>query len=140
MREGFLTLHQAAALAGVGRNVAYARVLDGRWPSARGPRRVYWIPEAELLEAIQRERDEAARQALIVPPTAERILRELSDVIWVIEQTMRMEGASWMEAQERLRILRASAVHLAEHAQRAAIRRAMKGQGHEADPPADRAA
>lgn len=140
MRDGYLTLQQAAALAGIGRNAAYARLLDGRWPSARGPRKHYWIPQAALLEVIRREQEEAVRQAAIVPPSIENIVRDLGDVVGLIERTVLMEGASWAEAQERLRVLRTRAVRLADLAQRAAIRRALKEEGHAADPAADRAA
>jgi hypothetical protein len=137
MREGYLTLQQAAALAGLGRNAAYNRVLSGKWPCVRGPRAVYWIPEAGLQEALRQEHDVATGGI----PTAESVIRELGDIVGLIEQIPLREDESWGTAQKRLRALRTRAVQLAEYAQRAAIRRALaKGTEDATTPAADRAA
>lgn len=142
MRDGYLTLQQAAAVAGLGRNAAYNRVLSGKWPCVRGPRAVYWIPEAGLQEAIRLEREQAERdQATMGMPTAEGVIRELGDVVRLIEHLVLVEHAPWMEAQERLQALRARAVQLADRLQRAAIARALAKDTDDATTPAaDRAA
>jgi hypothetical protein len=137
MREGYLTLQQAAAIAGLGRNAAYNRVLSGKWPCVRGPRAVYWIPEAGLREALRQERDVATGGI----PTAESVIRELGDIVGLIEQIPLRADESWGTAQKRLQALRTRAVQLAEYAQRAAIRRALtKGTEDATTPAADRAA
>ena len=140
--DALVPLREAAAVAGISTEAAYARIRTGLWPAIKHappagwmvPR--LWLPSIPKVEAQIRQarhlgdvkdRVAQAREEMLRAIPGPDLLTDARELLAQFERVLTgAEGEDWFEVREQLHTIRLRLLTLTDVAQRAAIARAVK--------------